>query len=155
MNLTGPALRNQPLLFMTVVAFVFFGLSALQNFPSQEDPPIMVREAVITTFYPGMDPVRVERIVSREIEKALARVTERKHISSYSWPGHSEVRIEVQDQYYADLDRIWSDVRDKIDDVRSRLPAEVIGPFVNDDFGDVTVISVALLSDANAGDFYR
>ncbi len=147
MNLTGSALRNQPLLFMTVVAFVFFGLSALQNFPSQEDPPIMVREAVITTFYPGMDPVKVERIVSREIEKALARVTERKHISSYSWPGHSEVRIEVQDQYYADLDRIWSDVRDKIDDVRSRLPAEVIGPFVNDDFGDVTVISVALLSD--------
>ncbi len=147
MNLTGSALRNQPLLFMTVLAFVLFGLAALQNFPTQEDPPIMVRETVITTFYPGMDAVSVERIISREIEKALARITERKHITSYSWPGHSEVHIEVQDQYYANLDEIWTDVRDKIDDVRSSLPNEVIGPFVNDDFGDVTVISVALLSD--------
>ncbi len=146
MSLTGSALGNQPLLFMTVVAFVLFGLSASQNFPSQEDPPIMVREAVITTICPGMDPVKVERIVSREIEKALARITERKHITSYSWPGHSEVHIEIQDQY-TNLDEIWTDVRDKIDDVRSKLPKEVIGPFVNDDFGDVTVVSIALLSD--------
>jgi len=146
MSLTGSALGNQPLLFMTVLAFVLFGLSASQNFPSQEDPPIMVREAVITTICPGMDPVKVERIVSREIEKALARITERKHITSYSWPGHSEVHIEIQDQY-TNLDEIWTDVRDKIDDVRSKLPQEVIGPFVNDDFGDVTVVSIALLSD--------
>jgi len=146
MNLTGFALRNQPLLFMIVLAFVLFGLSATQNFPSQEDPPIMVREAVITTFYPGMDPVSVERIVTREVEKALARITERKHITSYSWPGHSQVHIEIQD-HYTNLDEIWSGVRDKIDDVRPRLPDGVIGPFVNDDFGDVTVMSIALLSD--------
>jgi multidrug efflux pump subunit AcrB len=146
MNLTAFALRNQPLLFTVVFALLVFGLATTRNFPSQEDPPILVREAVITTFYPGMEPEKVERLVSREIEKALARITARDHITSYSWPGHSQVHIEIQDQY-TNLDEIWSEVRDKIDDVRPMLPAGVIGPFVNDDFGDVTVVSVALLSD--------
>jgi multidrug efflux pump subunit AcrB len=146
MGLTAFALRNQPLLFMLVAAMALTGLSVSQNFPSQEDPPILVREAVITTFYPGMEPEKVERIVTRQIEKAMARITERKHITSYSWPGHSEVHIEIQDQY-TNLDEIWTEVRNKVDDVAPRLPEGVIGPFVNDDFGDVTVVSVALLAD--------
>jgi multidrug efflux pump subunit AcrB len=146
MGLTAFALRNQPLLFMLVAAMVFTGLAVTQNFPSQEDPPILVREAVVTTYYPGMEPEKVERIVTRQIEKALARIVERKHITSYSWPGHSEVHIEIQDKYTY-LGEIWTEVRNKIDDVKPMLPGEVIGPFVNDDFGDVTVVSLALLSD--------
>ncbi len=53
--MTGFALRNQPLVFIVVIALVATSLSVLDNFPSQEDPPITVREAVVTTFLPGMD----------------------------------------------------------------------------------------------------
>ena len=45
MNLTGFALRNQPLVLVLVFALVAYSLSVLDNFPSQEDPPITVREA--------------------------------------------------------------------------------------------------------------
>ena len=54
MNLTGFALRNQPLVLIVVLTLVVYSLSALNDFPSQEDPPITVREAVVVTFLPGM-----------------------------------------------------------------------------------------------------
>ena len=54
MNLTGFALRNQPLVLVSVFALAVYSVIALANFPSQEDPPITVRDAVVVTFVPGM-----------------------------------------------------------------------------------------------------
>jgi multidrug efflux pump subunit AcrB len=148
MNLTGFALRNQPLVLIIVIALVAYSLSILDNFPSQEDPPITVRDAVVTTFKPGMEATDVELLITRQIEQALARIPERDYIYSWSRNGHSEVRIKVLDRYeQADLDIIWQDVRNKVIDVTPSLPEGVIGPFVNDDFGDVTVVSAALTGD--------
>jgi multidrug efflux pump subunit AcrB len=148
MNLTGFALRNQPLVLVLVGAIVVFAFSVLDNFPSQEDPPITVREAVVMTFMPGMEADDVELLVSRPIEQALARIPERDYIYSWSRNGVSDVRIVVRDQYeQADLDIIWQDVRNKVIDATPNLPDGVIGPFVNDDFGDVTVVSAALTGE--------
>ena len=148
MNLTGFALRNQPLVFIVTLALVAFAGMALQNFPSQEDPPITVREAVVTTFMPGMEAEDVELLVTRTIEQALARIPERDYIYSWSRDGVSIVRIKVRDAYEQDdLDIIWKDVRNKVNDTRGDLPDGAIGPLVNDDFGDVTVVSAALSGD--------
>jgi multidrug efflux pump subunit AcrB len=148
MNLTGFALRNQPLVLLIVAALAAYALSVTRNFPSQEDPPITVREALVTTYFPGMEVERVELLITRTIEKALSRITERDHIYSYSWNGKSVVHIDVEDRYdQEDLDRIWQEVRNKVNDARPLLPEGVIGPFVNDDFGDVTVVSAALTGD--------
>ena len=148
MNLTGFALRNQPLVLIVVIALVFYALSVLGDFPSQEDPPITVREAVVVTFLPGMEAEDIELLVTRTIEKALAAIPERDYIYSWSRQGRSEVRIRVLDQFEQDdLDIIWQDVRNKVIDITPQLPAGVIGPFVNDDFGDVTVVSAALTGD--------
>jgi len=145
MNLTGFAIRNQPLVLILVCALVVYSLSVLDDFPSQEDPPITVREAVVVTFVPGMEAKDVELLVTRTIEQALARVPERDYIYSWSRNGRSEVRIRVLDRYeQEDLDVIWQDVRNKVIDATPTLPEGVIGPFVNDDFGDVTVVSAAL-----------
>jgi multidrug efflux pump subunit AcrB len=120
----------------------------LQNFPSQEDPPITVREAVVTTFVPGMEAEDIELLVTRRIEKALARVPERDYIYSTSRDGVSTINIKVLDAYeQADLDIIWKDVRNKVGDMRGSLPDGTIGPFVNDDFGDVTVVSAAITGE--------
>ena len=60
MNLTGFALRSQPLVLVIVAALALYSVSVLDDFPSQEDPPITVREAVVTTFVPGMEAEDVE-----------------------------------------------------------------------------------------------
>jgi len=148
MNLTGFALRNQPLVLVLVGAFVAYSVGVLGDFPSQEDPPITVRDCVVVTFVPGMEPEDIELLVTRTIEQALARIPERDYIYSWSRHGYSEVRIKVLDRYEEDdLDIIWQDVRNKVIDVTHELPEGTIGPFVNDDFGDVTVVSAALTGE--------
>jgi multidrug efflux pump subunit AcrB len=148
MNLTGFALRNQPLVIVVAIALVAFGFMVLGNFPSQEDPPITVRDAVVVTFVPGMNVEDVELLVTRPLERALARIPERDYIQSWSRTGYSEVRIKVLDRYEEeDLDVIWQDVRNKVIDATPTLPDDIIGPFVNDDFGDVTVVSAALTGE--------
>ncbi len=148
MNLTGFALRNQPLVLTLVGAILLFSVSTLDNFPSQEDPPITVREAVVKTFMPGMEADDVELLITRQIEQALARIPERDYIYSWSRNGESEVRISVLEKYEQDdLDFIWQDVRNEVIDATPGLPEGVIGPFVNDDFGDVTVVSAALTGE--------
>ncbi len=148
MSLTGFALRNQPLVIIIVIALVVFSVMTLQNFPSQEDPPITVREAVITTYVPGMEAEDIELLVTQHLEKALARIPERDYIYSWSREGSSTINIKVLDAYVQeDLDIIWKDVRNKVNDARGGLPEGTIGPFVNDDFGDVTVVSAALTAE--------
>ncbi len=148
MNLTGFALRNQPLVLIIVFALVVYSATILDNFPSQEDPPITVRDCVVTTFLPGMDAQDVELLITRTIEQALAQVPERDYIYSWSRTGYSEVRIRVRDEFEEeDLDIIWQDVRNKVIDATPRLPEGILGPFVNDDFGDVTVVSAALTGE--------
>ncbi len=95
MNLTGFALRNRPLVLMLTLAVVAYSLSVLDNFPSQEDPPITVREAVVTTFKPGLEATDVELLLTRTIEQALAQIPERDYIQSWSWNGRSIVRIRA------------------------------------------------------------
>lgn len=148
MSPTDFALRNQPLVLTIVFALTVYGLSVLPDFPSQEDPPITVRDAVVSAFVPGMDVEDVELLVTRPLERALARIPERDYIQSWSRNGYSEVRIKVLDRYeQADLDIIWQSVRNKVIEATPQLPGNVIGPFVNDDFGDVTVVSAALTGD--------
>jgi multidrug efflux pump subunit AcrB len=148
MNLTGFALRNQPLVLVIVAALVAYSFSVANDFPSQEDPPITVRDAVVMTFMPGMEARDVELLITRTIEQALAQIPERDYVYSWSRNGQSEVRIKVLDQYeLEDLDVIWQDVRNKVIDATPLLPDGVIGPFVNDDFGDVTVVSAALTGE--------
>ena len=143
MNLTGFALRNQPLVLILVAAAVFYCASVVGDFPSQENPPITVRDAVVATFLPGMDAADIELLVTRPIEKALARIPERDYIYSWSRNGYSEVRIKVLDRFEQDdLDIIWQDVRNKVIDATSELPDGIIGPFVNDDFGGEPLAAV-------------
>jgi multidrug efflux pump subunit AcrB len=148
MNLTGFALRNQPLVLTIVFALFVGSLMILPGFPSQEDPPITVRDAVVTTHLPGMDVRDVELLVTRPLERALARIPQRDYIQSWSRHGYSEVRIKVLDRYgREELPEIWQSVRNKVIDATPGLPQGVVGPFVNDDFGDVTVVSVALTGE--------
>jgi multidrug efflux pump subunit AcrB len=147
-NLTGFALRNQPLVLVIVFAIVAYSATIFDDFPSQEDPPITVREAVVTTFAPGMRAEDVELLVTRTIEQALAEIPERDYIYSWSRYGSSRVQIKVLDAFdQEDLDIIWQDVRNKVIDATPQLPDTVLGPFVNDDFGDVTVVSAALTGE--------
>ncbi len=143
MNLTRFALDNERLVGLLTALSMAAGVAFYLDFPSKEDPEVTVREAVVTALYPGMSPERVEDLITRKLEKKIRLIPEVEHIQASSKAGMAIVHVIVSDRFF-DMARIWQDLRNKMNDVREDLPEGTAGPFVNDEFGDVYVATVAI-----------
>lgn len=143
MNLSVFAQRHKPLVLTAVIAAMVFGLASYFSLPAREDPKITVREAVITTLYPGLPAQRIEALITKTIEEAVRRVPEIEEIRSVSQRGKSVVHVEVYDRYF-ELGQIWDDVRSKLERARSELPEGAFDPVLDDSFGNVAVVTTAL-----------
>ncbi|MDR9830671.1 efflux RND transporter permease subunit [Vibrio sp. FNV 38] len=125
-------LRNTRLLVLLTALLIVSGLSALQSLPRAEDPVITNRNAAITTHFPGATPERVEALVTEKIETELRTLADIQLITSTSRAGISVVSIELLDNI-KDSGPVWSRVRDKLSDVRPKLPQGVSEPFLDSD----------------------
>ncbi len=129
-----------------IILVVFAGIGQYLSFPRQEDPPIVIREVVVSAQYPGMSPKDVEQLITRHIEAELRAMPEIDDIWSDSKTGVAVVHADTADKYN-DVDAIWQKVRNRMADLAPSLPAGTIGPVVNDEFGLVAVATIALWTD--------
>jgi multidrug efflux pump subunit AcrB len=143
--LTRFAFRFQRLVFVIVAALMGFGAWSYFTLPAQEDPAITIREAVVTTRYPGLGPERMEELVTKPLERAIRTIPEVEEIRSSSTVGTSIIHVEVHDRFFA-LDQIWDDLRAEVALAAVGLPEGTGRPVVSDDVGDVAVVTAALRS---------
>ena len=100
----------------------------------------------MVTQLPGLSPERIEQLVTRPVEDAIKTISEVDEIKSVSTTGLSIVTPEVAARY-DDMLPIWADLRNKMDDLAPSLPEGTIGPLVNDDYGRVAVVTLALTGE--------
>jgi len=146
-KLTRFTIENSRFTILLLLALVIGGLATFATQPRQEDPEIVLRGAQVVTQFPGLAPERIEQLITRPIEEAIKQIPEVDEIKSISMSGLSIVTPEAAPQY-VDMDPIWADLRNKMDDLASNLPQGTQGPSVNDDFGRVAVITMALTGKA-------
>ncbi|WP_017445053.1 efflux RND transporter permease subunit [Gayadomonas joobiniege] len=146
MNIALQAHRYRKPVLMIIMILLLFGLFSYYNLPAREDPEITIREAIVSTAYPGMSAERVENLITKKIEEEIRQIPQLERVRSTSSTGLSLIHVEIADRYF-ELENIWQDLRNKVSAARAKLP-EGTGPsFVNDDFGDVAIITLALTSD--------
>ena len=146
MDLTRFALERRVVTGVAVVVLVFMGLQAFFNLPRSEDPGFVIRVALVTTYFPGASPERVEELVTDKLEKAIQEIPEIDFISSQSKTGVSIVYVTVLERYKV-MRPIWDNLRRKVERASRELPDGVRGPFVNDEFGDVFGILIGLTGE--------
>lgn len=121
--------RNTRLLILTIILIAVWGISSYFTLPRLEDPELVSRNAVITTFFPGADAERVESLVTEKIEDKLTEIEEIDNYRSTSRTGSSIISVELQETVSKqEVDSVWTRVRNKIDEVRNELPANIIEP---------------------------
>lgn len=136
--------RKTTTIVLTVVALVggyisFTGLGRL------EDPEFTIKEAIVSTQYPGASPREVEEEVTEKIEEAIQSMGQLKEVRSISRPGLSIVYAEMEDRYdKTSLPQVWDELRRKVGDIQEDLPPGVLPSIVNDDFGDTYGVLFAL-----------
>ncbi|MDJ0845162.1 efflux RND transporter permease subunit [Crocosphaera sp.] len=138
--------RNVRLLILTIVVIFVWGLSSFFSLPRMEDPEMTPRFATITTGFPGASPERVESLVTDKLEASLFEVEEIKNVTSTSQLGFSTVSVELNDNI-DDVDPVWSQVRDKINDVIPQLPATASTPEFDTSKAKANALILALTWD--------
>jgi multidrug efflux pump subunit AcrB len=146
MNITQFAIEKKRISTVVLLIILVTGLLTYASMPRDEDPGFIIRTALITTYFAGASPERVEQLVTDKLEEAIQEMPEMESIVSQSKSGVSIIYVNVKESY-REMRPIWDDLRRKVDNVRPELPSGVGGPFVNDDFGDVFGTLVAITAE--------
>jgi len=147
-NLSKWALDHAALTRYLMIVLMVLGLAAYFQLGQDEDPPFTFRLMVVKAYWPGATAQQMAEQVTDKIERTLQEVPHADKIRSFSKPGETTVLFQVKDSTKAgDVANIWYTVRKKIGDMRATLPGGVLGPFFNDEFGDVYGVIYALEAD--------
>jgi len=144
-NLSLWALMHPALTRYLMVVLMVLGVTAYFQLGQDEDPPFTFRAMVIRTYWPGATAQQVAEQITDKLERTLQEAPFADKIRSYSKPGESQIIFQIKDSSKAsDVANVWYTVRKKVSDMRQTLPQGVVGPFFNDDFGDVYGVIYAI-----------
>jgi multidrug efflux pump len=147
-NLSAWALKNRVLVLYAMIVLAIVGVFSYQRLGQSEDPPFTFKVMVVRTMWPGATAEEVAAQVTDRIEKKLMETGQYERISSYSRAGESLVMFVAKDSMVsAELPQLWYTARKKVGDIRHTLPAGIVGPFFNDEFGDTFGNIYALQAD--------
>jgi multidrug efflux pump len=137
-NLSEWAIEHQSLVLFFMIALGAAGLYSYFELGQAEDPDFTFKVMVVRTLWPGASPQEVEQQVTERIEKKLQETPYLDHVRSYSRSGESTIFVLLRDATPPrEVAGVWYQVRKKIGDIRHILPQGTLGPFFNDEFGDV------------------
>ena len=147
-NLSKWALEHSALTRYLMVVLMLLGAAAYFQLGQDEDPPFTFRVMVVRAFWPGATATQVAQQVTDKLERTLQEVPGADKIRSFSKPGETTILFQLKDSTRAaDVPDLFYTVRKKIGDMRGTLPQGVVGPFFNDEFGDVYGVIYALKAE--------
>ncbi|MBC8738223.1 efflux RND transporter permease subunit [Paraburkholderia sp. UCT31] len=147
-NLSAWALRHQQLVIFLIGLATLFGVIGYTQLAQSEDPPFTFRTMVIKTYWPGATAREVQEQITDRIGRQLQAAPYIDYIKSYSRPGESMIFFAMKDSApVKEVPETWYQVRKKVGDIAATLPKGTVGPFFNDEFGDVYTNIYALEGD--------
>lgn len=93
---------------------------------------------IISAQWPGATADEMQRLVADPIEKKLQEVPYFDKVKTYSRPGSVVMQLTLMDSMPpSEVKESWYQTRKRVNDIKINLPPGVLGPFFNDEFGDV------------------
>ena len=144
MILNQLALKRQATVLALLVLIVVAGLQAYATLPRESFPDITIPYVFVTTTYEGVAPEDMEELITIPIERKLKGISDLEEIRSTSAEGISTVAVKFLPK--VDIDDAVQKVRDKVDQAKGDLPADVPDdPVIQEvNFSDLPVIRVVL-----------
>lgn len=140
-------LKNRALSWLLLTLILLGGVVAYVGMGKLEDAPFTIKQAVVTTTYPGASPLEVQQQVTDVLEEAIQSLGELYYLKTENRAGLSKITVYVKKEIRADaMQQLWDKLRRKVGDAQGRLPAGAGTSVVNDDFGDVLGVFYGLSS---------
>jgi multidrug efflux pump len=103
---------------------------------------------IVSAIWPGATAADMQDQVADPIEKKLQELPFVDKVTTYTKPSFTAMQVAFKDNTPArDVPELFYQLRKKISDIKEQLPAGLIGPAVNDEYGDVDSILYMLTAD--------
>jgi len=156
-GLTRFGINKSRLTVLVMIGMLFVGLMTYFSLPKRENPALTIRSAIVVAQFPGMAPERVEDLLAIPLERAARELADVDDISSLITVGKAQLNIAMSESLSdTALNAAFQDLRTKMEEATADLPDGTFGPFVNTNYGDVAIATIAVtgegFSDAEISD---
>jgi multidrug efflux pump len=147
-NLSQWAITHRALVLFMIIVLGAGGIYSYFNLGRAEDPSFTIKVMIVNVAWPGATASEMQTQVADKIEKKLQELPYLDRVESYSQPGVSFIQVFLTDRTPpAKVKDLWYQVRKKVGDIRGELPAGIVGPNFNDEYGDVYSAIYMLTAD--------
>ncbi|MCP4152346.1 MAG: efflux RND transporter permease subunit, partial [bacterium] len=145
MKLPKLAIRNYQFTIIVVLLLVMSGIISVIRMPKSEDPAVSKPGASVVVIYPGATPSDIEQLIVEPIEETLNELDDIKVINARC--NDSLAFIGIEFLAGSDPDEKYSDVNEKINTIRSSLPADILSiETIKWSVSDTNSVQIALVS---------
>jgi multidrug efflux pump subunit AcrB len=144
-NLSAIAVRLPAVTLFFIILLAAVGIYAFFMLGRAEDPAFTIKTLTVTTAWPGATAREMQDLVAEPLEKRLQELSWYDRVETTARPGYAFLTLNlkhstppslVQEEFYQ--------ARKKLADEARNLPPGVFGPFVNDEYSDVSFALYAL-----------
>ncbi|GAB4208472.1 MAG: efflux RND transporter permease subunit [Bacteroidia bacterium] len=141
-KLSSWAIDNRIAIYMLTIFITVAGILTYISLPKESFPDIVLPKYIITTVYGGNSPENIENTITKPLEKKLKSIPGIKKITSNSIQDVSLIIVEFNSDIKPDKAR--QDVKDKVDEARSDLPADLTKePYIKEiAFSDIPIMFI-------------
>ncbi len=147
-NLSEWALKHRSFVIFFMIAATIGGAISYFRLGRDEDPAFIIKTMVVQAAWPGASLNDTLQQVTERLERKLQETPGLDFVRSYTSAGLTTIFVTLKQSTRAtEVPDIWYHVRKSIGDIRHTLPAGVVGPGFNDEFGDTYGIIYGFTAD--------
>jgi multidrug efflux pump subunit AcrB len=147
-NLSEWALKNRSITIYLMIIAVLAGVGSYFKLGRAEDPTFIIKTMVVSAAWPGATVEETLKQVTERLERKLQETPHLDFLRSFTRAGVTTIFVNLKGSTTAQqVPDVWYHVRKSIGDIRHTLPAGVVGPGFNDDFGDTFGIIYGFTAD--------
>lgn len=144
-NLSAIAVRERAVTLFFIVLLAAAGAYAFLMLGRAEDPSFTIKILTVTTVWPGATAREMQDLVAEPLEKRLQELSWYDRTETTTRPGYAFMTVTLKDSTPPSLvQEEFYQARKKLGDEARNLPPGVLGPFVNDEYADVSFALYAL-----------
>jgi len=138
-NLSALAVRERAVTLFFIFASACAGILAYFHLGRAEDPSFTIKVLTVTAVWPGATAQEMQDLVAEPLEKRLQELRWYDRVETITRPGLALMTLQLIDKTPPqEVSEQFYQARKKLADEAPKLPQGAIGPFVNDEYSDVS-----------------
>lgn len=144
-NLSAFAVKERAITLFLIIAIAIAGGFAFLKLGRAEDPLFTIKQFTVTAVWPGATAKEMQQLVAEPLEKRLQELRYYDRVETIARPGAVFMTVSLLDSMPpSSVPEEFYQARKKVGDESLKLPNGVLGPYINDEYSDVSFALYAL-----------